>query len=102
MYRISVLYPNQEGRRFDLEYYMKRHVPLVKSLLEPFRLKDVEVTQGLASGSGSPPPYHVVTHLVFDEIEDFQRGMKENQAMIAADIPVYTDITPVYQIGRIL
>ena len=102
MYRISVLYPNQEGRRFDLEYYMKRHVPLVKSLLEPFRLKDVEVTQGLASGSGGPPPYLVVTHLIFDEIEDFQRGMKEQQALFAADLPNYTDITPIFQISRIL
>lgn len=100
MYRISVLYPNQEGRRFDLEYYLKRHLPLVKSLLEPFRLRDVEVTQGLASGS--PQPYLVVTHLVFDELEDFQRGMKENQAMIVSDVPNYTDITPVFQIGRIL
>ena len=33
MIKLSVLYPNQEGKKFDMDYYCATHLPLVKKLL---------------------------------------------------------------------
>jgi uncharacterized protein (TIGR02118 family) len=33
MIKISVLYPNNEGAKFDMAYYCQTHIPLVKRLL---------------------------------------------------------------------
>ena len=29
MIKVSVLYPNRPTARFDMDYYVKRHVPMV-------------------------------------------------------------------------
>ena len=34
MIKVSVMYPNGEGKHFDMEYYVNTHIPLVE---ETFR-----------------------------------------------------------------
>jgi len=46
MYKVSVMYPNQEGARFDLHYYQTTHMDLVKKHLKPFGLKKADVDKG--------------------------------------------------------
>ena len=31
MIRVTVLYPNTEGSKFDLKYYIEKHMALVKA-----------------------------------------------------------------------
>jgi len=33
MIKVSVLYPNGEGKKFDMDYYFNQHVPMVGGLL---------------------------------------------------------------------
>ena len=33
MIKVSVLYPNTEGSRFDMDYYVNKHMPMVQSKL---------------------------------------------------------------------
>ena len=35
MVRISVLYPHESGKKFDHDYYAKKHMPLVHKRLSP-------------------------------------------------------------------
>ncbi|MDI1447432.1 EthD family reductase [Polyangium sp. 6x1] len=100
MYRVTVLYPHEEGKRFDLDYYVQKHVPLVKSLLGPFGLKSAEVAEGLPR-NGAPAPFVVIMGMEFDAIENFQRGIAQHGREINADLPHYTDLKPVLQISRI-
>ncbi len=32
MVKVSVLYPNEEGKSFDMAYYRNKHFPLVQQL----------------------------------------------------------------------
>ncbi len=30
MIKVSVFYPNEEGKKFDWEYYLNKHIPMVR------------------------------------------------------------------------
>jgi uncharacterized protein (TIGR02118 family) len=103
MIRVTVLYPNESGKKFDEEYYKSRHMKLVTDRLKSFGLVRTEVDHGLAGGApGSPAPYVCVGHLYFDSLADFQKGMGAHGQEILADIPNYTNIQPTMQISEIV
>jgi uncharacterized protein (TIGR02118 family) len=101
MIRVSVFYPNSEGSRFDLDYYVNTHMPMVQSELGS-ALQGVGVDAGLAGGTpGAPAPYAAVGHLIFDSVEAFQAAFGPKARVIMADVPNYTDIAPAMQISEI-
>ncbi len=102
MFRVSVMYPNQEGLRFDIHYYRTKHMELVKNLLKPFGLIKVEVDRGLSGGGSLPAPYVCVGHLYFDSKDGYDRGVAEKGSMLRGDIPNFTNATPIRQISEIL
>ncbi len=102
MFRVSVMYPNQEGVRFDIHYYRTKHMELVKNLLKPFGLIKVEVDRGLSGGGNLPAPYVCVGHLDFDSKDGYDRGVAEKGSSLRGDIPNFTNATPIRQISEIL
>jgi uncharacterized protein (TIGR02118 family) len=103
MVRISVMYPTGEGRRFDYDYYAKKHMALVKQRLASAGLRRIEVDRGVAGGKpGAPAPYTAVGHLYFDTVEAFQKAMAPHGKELFADVPNFTDIAPQVQIAEII
>ena len=103
MVRVSVFYPNESGKKFDLDYYKKRHMGLVEERLRSFGLVRTEVDKGLAGGApGSPAPYVCIGHVYFSSLEGFQNGMGAHGKEIMGDVPNYTDIAPQIQISEIV
>jgi len=102
MFRVSVMYPNQEGVKFDLDYYRTKHMELVKQLLKPFGLIKTEVDKGISGGGQEPAPYVCVGHLYFETRDGYDRGVAEKSSMIRGDIPNFTKVTPIRQISEIL
>jgi uncharacterized protein (TIGR02118 family) len=99
MIKVSVFYPNEEGKKFDMAYYCSKHIPLCQ---EKFGCRQVVVDQGLAGGApGTSPTYVAMGHLYFDSLEALQTAFAAHAAEIMADIPNYTDISPVMQISEI-
>jgi hypothetical protein len=57
MIKVSVMYPNTPGARFNHEYYRDRHMPLVKARMGD-SCKYYTVDKGLAGGApGTPATY---------------------------------------------
>lgn len=102
MFRVSVMYPNQEGVRFDIDYYRTKHMELVRKLLKPFGLIKTEVDKGISGGSGQPPPYICVGHLYFESGDGYDRGVAQVGSAIRGDIPHFTEAKPIRQISEIL
>ncbi len=101
MIKVSVLYPNTQGCRFDMDYYCKKHMPMVQQKVGA-ACKSVAVEQGLAGGApGSPPAYVAMGHLYFDSVEAFQTAFGPHAQAIMADIPNYTDTQPTIQISEV-
>ncbi|OLC17959.1 MAG: ethyl tert-butyl ether degradation protein EthD [Candidatus Rokubacteria bacterium 13_1_40CM_69_27] len=103
MIRVTVLYPNESGKKFDHDYYAKKHMALVRDRLKSFGLIRTEVDKGVAGGApGAPAPYISVGHVYFNSLADFQKGMGQHGKEIMADIPNYTNIQPQTQISEIV
>jgi uncharacterized protein (TIGR02118 family) len=100
--KVSVLYPQRAGAKFDMDYYCDTHMPLVQSKLRP-ALKGIAVDKGLAGGApGSSPTYVAIGHLLFDSVAAFESAFGPNADAILSDIPNYTDIEPVLQISEVM
>jgi len=101
MIKVSVLYPNAPGARFDMNYYLSRHMPLVRERCAP-ACHGIAVEGGVSGGEpGSPAPYIAAGHLTFDSVAAFQKAFAPHAAEILGDIPNYTNIQPVIQIAEI-
>jgi uncharacterized protein (TIGR02118 family) len=103
MVRVTVLYPNESGRRFDHAYYADKHLPMVMQRLKSSGMLRYEIDKGLAGGGpGAPAPFVAVCHLYFNAAADFQKGIEAHGTEIMGDIPNYTDIAPQIQISEIV
>ena len=104
MTRISILYPNTAGSRFDVKYYVETHMPLSIKLLSAHPgFKGVSVERGLGGATpGSPAPYVAMCHFLFSSIEDFMAAFGPNAPVLQGDMRNYTDIEPVIQFNEVL
>lgn len=99
--KISVMYPNGEGKHFDMDYYTNKHLPMVAGLLGDAVI-GASVEKGLGGAApGSSAPYAAVASLYFNTIEDFQNSFGPNTETIMADVPNYTNAEPIVQISVI-
>ncbi len=102
MIKVSVMYPNQPGARFDHTYYRDQHMPLVQKKLGA-HCKSYTVDKGLAGGApGQAATYVCVGNIFCESVEAFQAGFGPHAQEIMADIPNYTDLSPVIQISEVV
>jgi uncharacterized protein (TIGR02118 family) len=102
MIRVTVLYPNNEGGQFDLDYYINKHIPMASEALKPFGLSSVQVDKGIsAPDPNAPPPYLVMAFLTFDTVDHVHEGFKATGRQVMGDIPNFTNISPEIQINEI-
>lgn len=104
MIKISILYPNSKGSRFDLRYYVETHMPMSIGLLSTHPgFKGVSVEHGLGGGiPGTDAAYVAMCHFLFDSIEDFMAAFMPHAAVLQGDMPNYTDVEPVIQVNEVL
>jgi len=101
MIKVSVLYPNGEGKTFDMAYYCEKHIPMVQQMGGP-AIKGVAVEQGIGGATpGSPPAYLAMGHLLFESVEAFQTSLGPHAPAIFGDVPNYTNTQPVVQISEV-
>ena len=101
MVKVSVLYPNSDDCKFDMNYYLTKHMPMVKQKLGA-ALKSMAVEQGIAGGApGAPATYVAMGHLYFDSVDAFQAAFGPHAPAILADIPNYTNTQPTIQVSEV-
>ena len=104
MVRISILYPNKKGSRFDMAYYIERHMPQSIRLLSAHPgFKGVSVEKGLGGAApGSEAAYVAMCHFLFDSVEAFMSAFAPHAPELQGDIPNYTDVAPLIQVNEVL
>ncbi len=97
---VSVMYPGGSENRFDLDYFLGKHIPLVRERWSPLGLKDVKVVKGTGTPDGGPAPFQVMALLTWDSADSFKKGAETHGDEIFGDIPNYTNSTPTVQISE--
>ena len=92
MIKVSLLYPAEEGKKFDMDYYANKHMPLVHQRLAPEGLIRSEVESGISSAIGT---------LYFNTTGEVHEGFKTHGRELMGDLPNFTDIAPQVQISEI-
>jgi uncharacterized protein (TIGR02118 family) len=99
---VSVMYPATEGASFNLDYYLKTHVPMVGARWKDCGLREAKVLRGSGAPGGGSPTYSIMTLLTFDSAADFQQAVERHGPEIIGDIPNFSNVQPVIQINDVL
>jgi uncharacterized protein (TIGR02118 family) len=94
---LNVLYPNQDGARFDANYYRASHIPLAMKVM---KASSVMLIEGVPNGS-SPAPYAMIAHFQFTSPEALKAALAApGMAEVRADVAKFTDIKPTVMLGK--
>ena len=101
MITVTVLYRNTDELKFNMNYYLNTHIPLVNKLLGA-ALKGVLVQQGISGAApGSKAEFQVITQLKFDSLESFQSSFGPHAAAVQGDLPNFCSQPPIIQINDV-
>lgn len=103
MVKISILYPNMAGCRFDMDYYLNTHMPMsIERLSAAEGFVSVTVEEGIGGPEpGSVPAYVAMCDYTFQSLDAFMAAFLPHAELLQGDIPNYTDIAPVIQINAV-
>ena len=97
MIKVSIMYPQSAGTRFDHDYYRDSHLPLIKRRMGA-ALRYYTIDRELAAGA----PYVAMCHLICDSLESYQTAFGPYAEEIKTDIGKFTDRAPVTQISQVV
>jgi uncharacterized protein (TIGR02118 family) len=102
MIKMTILYPNGEGKTFDMNYYANKHMTMAKTLMGD-SVKIIAIDKGLAAGApNTPMPYLAIGYFYFDKMSALKNSMSSAREKLVADVPNFTNIQPVVQISEVL
>lgn len=100
-FKVMILYPNGEGKTFDMAYYEKKHMPMVAGFLGD-NLVSYEIDKGL---SGRTPdekvPFLAIGYFYVNSIEQYNMAIGQHRDAIVDDFKNYTNVLPLIQISEI-
>ncbi|KAI1205559.1 uncharacterized protein F4807DRAFT_282509 [Annulohypoxylon truncatum] len=93
---VSVAY--KAGGTFDMDYYLKTHMPLVQKTWASFGLKSWKVAQYTSPDS----IYAVQAWLEFDDLSQWEKATAAPEAAaVFADIPNFSSVGPDKLLGTL-
>src|SRR5260370_8709457 len=102
MIEVTVAYPAGQGRTFNMDYYLKTHIPLFQKRMGA-AMKTIRVSRGIGGSTPrSPAAFVAMVHATFDSPDGFATAFTPHAAHLQADAPNSTNIQPVVQISAVL
>ncbi len=99
---VSVTYPHVEGSHFDIDYYLTKHMPLVRERWSSLGLKGTQILKGIPGPDGGAAASTMMVLLDFESPEAFGKAVATHGGEVMGDVPNFTDIKPVVQFNEIL
>ena len=100
-FKVAILYPNGEDKTFDMDYYEKKHMPMVAGFLGN-NLKFYEINKGIAGRTPTDKvPFVAIGYFYINDVAEYNKAIAQNRDAVISDFKNYTNIQPVVQISEI-
>jgi uncharacterized protein (TIGR02118 family) len=100
-FKVAILYPNEENKTFDMDYYEKKHMPMVAGFLGR-NLRHYEIDKGIAGRTPNDKvPFVAIGYFYINDVAEYNKAIAQNRDTILNDIKKYTNIQPTVQISEI-
>ena len=101
MFKVTILYPNGEGKTFDMDYYENKHMPMVAGFLGK-NLKFYEIDKGIAGRTpNDKAPYLAVGYFYIKYVAEYNKAIEQNRDAVISDFKNYTNIQPIVLISEV-
>src|SRR5258707_13324070 len=95
MIEVTVAYPAGQGRTFNMDYYLKTHIPLFQKRMGA-AMKTIRVSRGIGDSTPrSPAAFVAMVHATFDSAEVFATAFAPHAAELQGRAELYQ-----YSAGR--
>lgn len=99
---VTVLYALKPESRFDLHYYLKSHMPLVRARWTPCGLQQTKVLKGLPGADGAAATYGYTALLWFGSPAQLQEAIAKHGREVIGDVTNFTDVQPIIQANDVI
>ncbi|KAF2149280.1 hypothetical protein K461DRAFT_281641 [Myriangium duriaei CBS 260.36] len=99
----TVVYPNNENTKFDMDYYLNKHMPLVQKHFGSHGLKHWEVASYDKTLTGEKSPWSVQAILFWESEAGAKRAADTNHEeakVVFGDVPNFTNEAPTLLWGK--
>ncbi len=101
LFKVAILYPNGEGKTFNMDYYENKHVPMVAGFLGK-NLQFYEIERGIAGRTPNDKvPYLAIGYFYVKDVAEYNKAVGPHRDAIISDFKNYTNIQPVIQISEV-
>lgn len=101
MFKVAILYPNGDDKTFDMDYYEKKHMPMVAGFLGK-NLKFYEIDKGIAGRTPNDKlPFLAIGYFYITDVAEYGKAIAQNRDAVVGDFKNYTNIQPIVQISEI-
>lgn len=100
IYTASVVYPNNETSTFDMDYYLKTHMPLVMESWKEHGLLGYTVKQFEPGLDGAAPKFSVQCDLAWESKKCVEEALKLPVTKeVFDDVPKFSNETPFFMLA---
>jgi uncharacterized protein (TIGR02118 family) len=92
---LTILYPNSEGVRWDVDYYRTGHMPLIMKLYTTKAIKRFELRKGDASMAGGKPDFIGSVNIYIEQQAVFDAAGKQHGKTLVDDVPHFSSVMPI-------
>jgi len=101
MIKVSLMWPNEENSKFDIDYYINTHARMVQDAVGD-ALKGYEIEEGVCGrGHDDPPSYVAIGHMYYESVESYINSFVHHIEKLRSDIPNFTDVLPTLQVSKV-
>lgn len=101
LFKVEILYPNGDNKIFDMDYYEKKHMPMVAAFLGK-NLKYYEIDKGIAGRTPTDKvPFLAVGYFFVSDVAEYNKAIAQNREAVVSDFKNYTNVQPVVQVSEI-
>jgi uncharacterized protein (TIGR02118 family) len=93
----------QQGVKFNEDYYVSKHLPMVRGVFRSLGVRSIEIIKALPAGDGPMPTYQFIFSAYFDSESAVKAALHSPQiAPVLRDVPMFFEGSPEIMVGEVM